>query len=87
MKSGRSVLAWALLSAAARMCMDLGMHRMPHDQEGPDTYEMYRVFWHVYIMDKALAFTVRRTPSIHPHDVSTSRQSRENTAHIPEALR
>jgi hypothetical protein len=87
MKSGRSVLTWALLSAAARMCMDLGMHRMPRDEEGPDTYAMHRVFWHVYVMDKALAFTVGRTPSIHPHDVSTSRHSQQDALHIPEALR
>ncbi|KAF9872421.1 fungal specific transcription factor domain-containing protein [Colletotrichum karsti] len=70
-RSGRSPLAWQMISAASRMCIDLGWHRLPKD--GPKVCKERQVFWHIYIHDKGMAFTLGRTPSIHPYDVSTPR--------------
>ncbi|KAK1706409.1 uncharacterized protein BDZ83DRAFT_192221 [Colletotrichum acutatum] len=72
-KVGQSTLAWQLISAASRMCIDLGWHRLPSSE--PDFFKRRQVFWHVYVHDKAMAFTMGRTPSIHPYDVSTERPS------------
>ncbi|KAF4839867.1 hypothetical protein CGCSCA4_v010924 [Colletotrichum siamense] len=68
-KSGRSALAWQMISAASRMCIDLGWHRLP--KEGPRVSKERQIFWHVYVHDKGMAFTLGRSPSIHPCDVST----------------
>ncbi|KAK1621967.1 hypothetical protein BDP81DRAFT_169769 [Colletotrichum phormii] len=70
-KIGRSALAWQLISAASRMCIDLGWHRLSSDE--PKFSKRRQVFWHVYVHDKSMAFTMGRTPSIHPYDVSTER--------------
>ncbi|KAH9226712.1 hypothetical protein K456DRAFT_1730682 [Colletotrichum gloeosporioides 23] len=68
-KSGRSALAWQMISAASRMCIDLGWHRLP--KEGSKVSKERQIFWHIYIHDKGMAFTLGRSPSIHPCDVST----------------
>ncbi|KXH55706.1 hypothetical protein CSAL01_07655 [Colletotrichum salicis] len=70
-KIGRSALAWQLILAASRMCIDLGWHRLSSDE--PKFSERRQVFWHIYVHDKSMAFTMGRTPSIHPYDVSTER--------------
>ncbi|KAK1674077.1 hypothetical protein BDP55DRAFT_187823 [Colletotrichum godetiae] len=70
-KIGRSALAWQLISAASRMCIDLGWHRLSSDE--PKFSKRRQVFWHVYVHDKSMAFTMGRTPAIHPYDVSTER--------------
>jgi hypothetical protein len=75
MKSGRSAIAWSLIASASRMCIDLGWHRLPRDPEGLEISKKKRIFWHVYIMDKGMAFTFGRTPSIHQYDVATERPS------------
>ncbi|KAK0378801.1 hypothetical protein CLIM01_03848 [Colletotrichum limetticola] len=72
-KVGQSTLAWQLISAASRMCIDLGWHRLPSNE--PEFSKRRQVFWHVYVHDKSMAFTMGRTPSIHPYDVSTERPS------------
>ncbi|KAH8808824.1 hypothetical protein F5884DRAFT_382762 [Xylogone sp. PMI_703] len=83
MKSGRSAMAWLLIASASRMCIDLGWHRLPRDLEGSDTPKKRSLFWHVYILDKGMAFTFGRTPSIHQYDVATERPSFKN---LPPAL-
>jgi hypothetical protein len=55
------------------MCIDLGLHRLAKDTEGSAISTERKVFWHVYIMDKGMAFTLGRTPSIHQYDVATER--------------
>lgn len=75
MKSGRSAVAWSLIASASRMCIDLGLHRLPRDPEGSEISKKEKIFWHVYIMDKGMAFTFGRTPSIHQYDVATERPS------------
>ncbi|KAF4778757.1 C6 transcription factor [Colletotrichum scovillei] len=72
-KTGQSTLAWQLISAASRMCIDLGWHRLPSNE--PEFSKRRQVFWHVYVHDKSMAFTMGRTPSIPPYDVSTERPS------------
>ncbi|KAH8423795.1 fungal specific transcription factor domain-containing protein [Aspergillus melleus] len=75
MKSGRSALAWSLIAAASRMCIDLGWHRLPTHPKGPELSKKRRIFWWVYVIDKGMAFTLGRTPSIHQYDVATERTS------------
>ncbi|OTA99088.1 hypothetical protein M426DRAFT_325434 [Hypoxylon sp. CI-4A] len=70
-KEGHSTIAWRLISAAARACLDLGFHRLPggvHDQE---TTLKSHIFWHIYSWEKGLAMTCGRTPVIHHYDVTT----------------
>ncbi|PLB52931.1 hypothetical protein P170DRAFT_472817 [Aspergillus steynii IBT 23096] len=75
MKSGRSALAWSLIAAASRMCIDLGWHRLPRQPKGPELSKKRRIFWWVYVIDKGMAFTFGRTPSIHQYDIATERTS------------
>ncbi|KAI9044372.1 fungal specific transcription factor domain-containing protein [Aspergillus affinis] len=75
MKSGRSALAWSLIAAASRMCIDLGWHRLSKHPKGPELSKKRRIFWWVYVIDKGMAFTLGRTPSIHQYDVATERTS------------
>ncbi|KUJ07500.1 uncharacterized protein LY89DRAFT_789597 [Mollisia scopiformis] len=73
MKSGQSGLAWSLVASASRMCIDLGWHRLIRDSLESKISREERIFWQVYIMDKGMAFTLGRTPSIHQYDVATER--------------
>jgi len=57
------------------MCIDLGWHHLPSGNESPELSKERSVFWHVYFMDKGMAFTLGRTPSIHQHDISTAKPS------------
>ncbi|KAI5460592.1 hypothetical protein BGZ63DRAFT_425096 [Mariannaea sp. PMI_226] len=75
MKSGQITRSWNLFSAASRMCLDLGLHKLPHDVEGLDQSIKRKVFWFIYIADKGLALTLGRTQSIHHYDVSTDHLS------------
>ncbi|KAF2166986.1 hypothetical protein M409DRAFT_23030 [Zasmidium cellare ATCC 36951] len=72
-KTGRSTIAWRLVSAAARMCLDLGLHRMPSHLQGHEASKKRVLFWHVYAFDKGMAFTNGRTPTIHHYDVAADR--------------
>ncbi|KAI0138687.1 hypothetical protein F4776DRAFT_663055 [Hypoxylon sp. NC0597] len=68
-KEGHSTIAWRLISAAARACLDLGFHRLP-DNSGSN-YQKCSVFWHIYSWEKGLAMTCGRTPVFHHYDVTT----------------
>lgn len=72
-KTGRSTIAWRLITAAARMCLDLGFHRMPNDLKGEQASKNRVLFWHVYAFDKGMALTNGRTPTIHHYDVVCDR--------------
>ncbi|KAI1143674.1 hypothetical protein F5Y05DRAFT_407081 [Hypoxylon sp. FL0543] len=69
-KEGHSTIAWRLISAAARACLDLGFHRLP-DRFTGDNYQKASVFWHIYAWEKGLAMTCGRTPVFHHYDVTT----------------
>ncbi|KAI0376816.1 hypothetical protein F5Y04DRAFT_273468 [Hypomontagnella monticulosa] len=64
-------IAWRLLSAAARASLDLGLHRLPFQMDGPEIYLKNRIFWHIYCWEKGLSITCGRTPVIHHYDVTT----------------
>jgi hypothetical protein len=68
-------MAWRLNSAGARMCIDLGLHHLPGKYKGREKFKKRLIFWHIYVVDKGLAFTLGRTPSIPHFDVSTERPS------------
>ncbi len=38
-------IAWKLVSAAARMCLDMGLHRQPQDSTGPEATKQRLLFW------------------------------------------
>lgn len=81
-------MAWSLISAAARMCIDLGLHRMGLSRQGTESWNMTKrkVFWHVYVIDKAMAFTLGRPPSIHEYDVATERRPSVDVERLPGPL-
>ena len=62
MEDAKAALAWKLSSTASRMCLDLGLHRLPRD-DAPDNFKKRMTFWSVYSMDKGLAFNFGRTPT------------------------
>ncbi|KAI5855612.1 hypothetical protein GGS23DRAFT_608138 [Durotheca rogersii] len=72
-KLGHLTKAWNLISAASRMCTDLGLHRLPTVPFDEDEMKKRVTFWYLYIWDKGLALTLGRTQSIHQYDVSTER--------------
>ncbi|KAI0845083.1 hypothetical protein F5Y00DRAFT_247284 [Daldinia vernicosa] len=69
-KEGHSAIAWRLVSAAARACLDLGFHRLPNCPDNEEVLRQSRIFWHTYLWDKGLALTCGRTPVIHHYDVT-----------------
>ncbi|KAI1098177.1 hypothetical protein F4804DRAFT_325485 [Jackrogersella minutella] len=70
-KEGHSTIAWRLISAAARACLDLGFHRLPENINDQETAKKRSVFWHIYCWEKGLAMTCGRTPVIHHYDVTS----------------
>ncbi|KAI8961018.1 hypothetical protein F5Y11DRAFT_243790 [Daldinia sp. FL1419] len=69
-KEGHSTIAWRLISAAARACLDLGFHRLPGSPDNEKVFRQSTIFWHTYLWDKGLAMTCGRTPVIHHYDVT-----------------
>ncbi|OTB20750.1 hypothetical protein K445DRAFT_92437 [Daldinia sp. EC12] len=69
-KEGHSAIAWRLMGAAARACLDLGYHRLPGNPENDLEFRQSTIFWHTYLWDKGLALTCGRTPVIHHYDVT-----------------
>jgi hypothetical protein len=72
MESGKVSTAWRLTSTASRMCLDLGLHRLPSGEDG-DLPRKRITFWYVYSMDKGLSFNFGRTPTIHDYDITVDR--------------
>ncbi|KAI1213190.1 uncharacterized protein F4807DRAFT_471636 [Annulohypoxylon truncatum] len=70
-KQGHSTIAWRLISAAARACLDLGFHRLSENVGSQDQSQKASVFWNIYCWEKGLAMTSGRTPIIHHYDVTT----------------
>ncbi|KAI1465216.1 uncharacterized protein F4812DRAFT_440135 [Daldinia caldariorum] len=68
-KEGHSAIAWRLVVAAARACLDLGYHRLPINPKNDLESRQSTIFWHTYVWDKGLALTCGRTPVIHHYDV------------------
>ncbi|KAI1393318.1 uncharacterized protein F4822DRAFT_384294 [Hypoxylon trugodes] len=71
LKDGHNTIAWRLISAAARACLDLGFHRLSDNLDSEDTRRKSSIFWHIYTWEKGLAMTSGRTPIIHHYDVTT----------------
>jgi hypothetical protein len=75
MEDGKVSNAWRLTSTASRMCLDLGLHRLPDGDNDAETRRKRLIFWYVYSLDKGLAFNFGRTPTIHDYDITTARPS------------
>lgn len=73
MEDAKSALAWKLTALASRMCLDLGLHRLPDGAPGEDGKRKRLTFWYVYAMDKGLSFNFGRTPTIHDYDITVER--------------
>ncbi|SPO04291.1 uncharacterized protein DNG_06974 [Cephalotrichum gorgonifer] len=79
-KSGQILRAWSMISTAARICIDLGLHTMPpKTTPDQDLTREVKLFWNVYLMDTSLALTLGRTQSIHLHDISREYPSRNTS--------
>ncbi|ETN36903.1 uncharacterized protein HMPREF1541_07890 [Cyphellophora europaea CBS 101466] len=74
MEYGQASSAWRLTCTAARMCLDLGLHRLPSGDDN-DGRRKRLTFWYVYTMDKGLAFNFGRTPNVHDYDITVDRPS------------
>lgn len=70
MKSGQISKAWSLLSTAARMCVDLGFHRPTPGTADLDQFQSRKAFWYIFIMEKGVALTLGRPPSLRIGDVT-----------------
>lgn len=80
-EDARISFAWKLTSTASRMCLDLGLHRMPQDAAGPDVRRKRMIFWNILVMDKGLAFNFGMTPTIHDYDITTDLPSAPGDLH------
>ncbi|XXH05467.1 hypothetical protein Hte_011894 [Hypoxylon texense] len=86
-KEGHSTIAWRLFSTAARACLDLGLHQLPNEADGPETERQREVFWYIYMWEKGLAITCGRTPMIHHYDVTTGHPVEFSNRHdLPRLL-
>jgi len=72
-KKGKTSIAWRLVTAASKMLLDMGFHRLANDLKDDILRKKRMLFWWMYAMDKGLAFTLGRTPTIHNYDVSSQR--------------
>ena len=73
MDLARPAIAWKLVSAASRMCLDMGLHRQPANATGYEAKKKRLLFWLTYALDKGLALTFGRTPNIHDYDITVER--------------
>lgn len=67
--------AWDLLSAAARMALDAGWHRMAMKRDDADQRRKRVIFWLIYSMDRTLSLSLGRAPMIPDYDIQTNRLS------------
>lgn len=72
MEEAKAATAWRLTATASRMCLDLGLHRLPSGED-VELRRKRMIFWYVYSMDKGLAFNFGRTPTIHDYDITVDR--------------
>ncbi|KAH8897938.1 hypothetical protein GQ53DRAFT_837668 [Thozetella sp. PMI_491] len=72
-KLGHGTMAWRLISAASRVALDLGLHRLSDNPDTRERYQKHLLFWYLYSWDKSLALTCGRTPVIHQNDVTVHR--------------
>ncbi|KAL9110314.1 MAG: hypothetical protein Q9227_005045 [Pyrenula ochraceoflavens] len=56
MERARGYLGWKFVSAAARMSIDLGYHRLPPGYGDRRRSQKRRLFWHIYSIERSLAF-------------------------------
>jgi hypothetical protein len=75
LEEGKPALAWKMVSISARMCLDLGLHRLSssNTDDDDDARRKIILFWYVYSVDKGLAFNFGRTPTIHDYDIIVDR--------------
>jgi hypothetical protein len=74
-RSGRSREAWRSMTAASRMCVDLGLHRIPSFRKDREATRQRLLFWHIYAMEIGLAFTNGRTSTLRTCEISSARPS------------
>lgn len=72
MEHAKVSTAWRLTATASRMCLDLGLHRLPSGED-VDLRRKRMTFWYVYSLDKGLSFNFGRTPTIHDYDITVDR--------------
>ena len=65
-------MAWTLLSMAARLCLDSGLHRLKDDAEDPLLEMKKGHFWYTYILDKSMALNLGLMSNISDFDVCTT---------------
>jgi hypothetical protein len=85
-KSGQNSVAWSLISTAARMCIDLGWHRLPRITTRSDISKEHKVFWHIFIMDSVMAFNRGRGPTIQRTDIAERPTIHSVPDYMPRAL-
>lgn len=73
MERANGPMAWKFISAAARMSIDLGYHRLPLGYGDEERAKQRKLFWYIYSMDKSSAFNFGRSSTIQDYDVTTER--------------
>lgn len=64
-------MAWSTTSLAARLCLDMGLHRLKDDSHDPLLGYKKQCFWHIYTLDKGLALNFGRTSNLQDFDITT----------------
>lgn len=67
----RPSLAWALITTATRMVQDAGYHRLPPYSVAPEATKKRLLFWFIYAIDRSMALTLGRSPSLQDYDITT----------------
>ncbi|KAG6993754.1 hypothetical protein G7Y79_00051g086740 [Physcia stellaris] len=65
-------MSWSLISMAARLCLDAGLHRLNDDSPDPQLNLKKRCFWAVYALEKIQALSFGRASNMQDFDITTS---------------
>ena len=71
MESSIEAPPWDLISNAARMAMNAGYHRLKSRSGDAEAQLKIAAFWSIYAMDRSMALSLGRAPTIQDYDIQT----------------
>ncbi|KAL4935033.1 hypothetical protein BDV06DRAFT_229201 [Aspergillus oleicola] len=88
LQSGKPLGAWTFISRAALMCQDLGLNNnyIMAAESLEELQPKLRLFWAVYVIEKAVALRLGRPSIIRDHDITVSRLHLNQQMASPSAL-
>ena len=73
METAKASAGWKLTSAAARLCLDCGLHQFQSQDPSAEPRKKRMLFWFIFCMDRGMALSFGRVPSIPEYDIAASK--------------